>query len=315
MGNTKGKIDFAVGGQALLEGILMRSPNHNVIVVRTPAGEINDKQEFYQTVISRHKLLNIPFVRGIINMLEMMVIGTKALNYSSLKALEEEEKPEPEEGSSFNKISIILSMVFGLGIAILLFKFIPLWITDFLSNYLVLLKENYLLYNLMDAGLKTSIFVGYIALMTLIPDIKRVFMYHGAEHKSIMTYENGLDLTVENARKQSRFHPRCGTSFILLVFLISIVIFTLLPKNPDFITNFSIRLLALPLVAGVSYEILKLSAKKSKNWFFRAIASPGLLMQRLTTKEPDDKILEVGLHSLKLALAAEEEYLKNKNVP
>lgn len=314
MNNNKEKIDFAVGGQALLEGILMRSPNHNIIAVRKPSGEIEEKKEFYQNLIKRYRSLDIPFIRGVINMIEMMLIGTKALNFSSLIAMEEDQQ-EKEKGSNLTNISVVISMIVGLAMALVLFKFIPLWVTDLLSNYFVLLKENYLVYNLLDAFLKTGIFIGYIALMTLIPEIKRVFMYHGAEHKSIMTYEKGLPLTVENAKKQTRFHPRCGTSFILLVFLISILIFTLLPKNPDFLLNFSTRLLALPLVAGVSYEILKLSAKKSENWFFRLIASPGLLMQRLTTKEPDEKILEVGLHSLKLAIASEEEYLKNKNVP
>ncbi len=313
MKDEKVKIDFAVGGQALLEGVLMRSPNFNVMSVRNPAGSISQKTEFYQNLIHRIKILNIPLLRGVINMIEMMIIGTKALNYSSQTAmgLEQEEGKENRFWASF---SIIFSIVFGLGLALVLFKFVPLWLTNFLSQYSPLLSENYLLYNLVDGLLKTSIFVGYIALMALIPDIKRVFMYHGAEHKSIMTYEHGLPLDVENARKQTRFHPRCGTSFILLVFVISILVFTLLPKNPDFIANFSLRVLALPLIAGISYEILKYSAKHTSNPLFRMVAAPGLLMQRLTTSEPDDKMLEIALNSLKLALEAEENFKKTNNV-
>jgi uncharacterized protein YqhQ len=314
MKDQKVKIDFAVGGQALLEGVLMRSPNFNVMSVRNPEGRISEKTEFYQNLINRKKILNIPFLRGIINMLEMMIIGTKALNYSSQTALGLEEKKEGK-GNFWANLSIIFSLIFGLVLALVLFKFLPLWLTNFISQYSPVLNENYLLYNLVDGLLKTSIFVGYIALMSLIPDIKRVFMYHGAEHKSIMTYEHGLPLDVENARQQTRFHPRCGTSFILLVFVISIIVFTLLPKNPDFIANFSLRLLALPLIAGISYEILKISAKNTLNPFFRMVAAPGLLMQRLTTSEPDDQMLEIALNSLKLALEAEENFKNQNNVP
>jgi len=308
MSTEKNTIDFAVGGQALLEGVLMRSPNFNVISVRDPEGKIVQKSEFYQNLVKRIKILNIPLLRGIISMFEMLLIGTRALNFSSQTALGEKETKK-EKGNAWANLSIIFSLVFGLVLALFLFKFVPLLITNFLSRYLPVLNDNYLLYNLLDACIKTCLFVGYIALMGLVPDLKRVFMYHGAEHKSIMTYENGLPLTVENARKQIRFHPRCGTSFILLIFVISIVVFTLIPKNPDFLTNFSLRLLALPLIAGVSYEVLKLSAKK-QNIFFRIVAAPGLLMQRLTTSEPDDSMLEVALNSLKIALEAEKDYQK-----
>lgn len=309
---TTTSIDFAVGGQALIEGVLMRSPNFNVVSVRTPSGDITEKTEFYQNLIHRIKVLNIPLLRGIINMFEMMLIGTKALNFSSLTALGETE--EKSQSGFWANFSVIFSTIFGLGLAIALFKFVPLWLTSWLSSIFPSLNESYLLFNVVDAIIKTSLFVGYISLMSLIPDIRRVFMYHGAEHKSIMAYENGLDLTVENARSQTRFHPRCGTSFILIVFLISILVFTLIPKNPDFVANFLTRLLALPLVAGVSYELLKYSAKMKDNAFLRVIASPGLLMQKITTQEPDDKMLEVALNSLKLALQSEENYQKQKHV-
>jgi uncharacterized protein YqhQ len=311
------KIDFAVGGQALMEGVLMRSPHFNAISVRDPDGKIVEKKEQYVNLTARFHLLNLPLLRGVINMFEMLVIGTRALNFSSLVSLGE----SPREGGDnlspkgWANLTVALSMVFGLGLAIFLFKFLPLWFTAWLSTLLPVLENNYLLYNLVDAVTKTLLFIGYLSLMNLSADLRRVFMYHGAEHKSIMTYEQGLPLTVENARRQTRFHPRCGTSFILLVFLLSILVFTLLPKNPDFLTNFSLRLLALPLVAGLSYEVLKASARRSDSTFFRLLAAPGLLMQRLTTREPDDSILEVGLNSLKLALQSEQQHQKDANVP
>jgi uncharacterized protein YqhQ len=310
---TTRSIDFAVGGQALIEGVLMRSPNFNIISVRTPEGEISEKSEFYQNIIQRFKFFNIPLLRGVINMFEMMLIGTKALNFSSSITLGGGDAKKTENGFWVN-FSVIFSTFLGLGLAIALFKFVPLWLTSILSSYIPSIEANYLLFNFVDAFIKTSIFVGYISLMALIPDIKRVFMYHGAEHKSIMTYEYGLELNVENARQQTRFHPRCGTSFIIIVFLISILVFTLIPKNPDFITNFFTRLLALPFIAGISYELLKYSAKLKDNTLLGILAAPGLLMQKITTQEPDDKMLEVALNSLKLALKSEENYQKQKHV-
>ena len=313
---TPAKIDFAVGGQALIEGVLMRSPNFNAISVRKPDGAITEKKELYKNIVQRVKVLNIPVIRGVINMFEMMFIGTKALNFSSLQLFGEPEKVEnakPENSLAAN-LSVLFSTVFGLLLAVALFKFVPLLLTNLASGFWPALNDNYLLYNLLDACIKTSLFVGYITLMSLLPDVKRVFMYHGAEHKSIMTYEHGLPLTVENARTQTRFHPRCGTSFILIVFLLSIAVFTLIPKNPDFFANFLTRLLALPLVAGLSNELLKSTAKHSDNWFFKIISAPGLLMQRITTQEPDDGMLEVALNSLKLALDSEKSYQKQNEL-
>lgn len=306
----KSKIDFAVGGQALIEGILMRSPNFNIIAVRDPQGKIIQKSDQYQNITRRIKLLNIPILRGVINMLEMMLIGTKALNFSSLISLS--ETPQHDEASEqkvsfLGNLSVLFSLAFGLGLAILLFKFVPLWITDTLSHQWKVIDQNYLIYNLLDGVIKTILFVAYIALMSQLPDIKRVFRYHGAEHKSIMTYEKGLELTVENARSQTRFHPRCGTSFILIVFLISIFVFTLIPRNPDFLINFGLRLSLLPLIAGISYEFLKMSARFQDNFLLSCVSAPGLLMQRLTTQEPDDQMLEVALTSLKTALSKESE--------
>ena len=169
-----------------------------------------------------------------------------------------------------------------------------------------------MLHNLVDGIIKISMFVTYLSLMLLSKDMKRVFEYHGAEHKSVFTYEKGLDLTPENARAQSRFHPRCGTSFILLLLLISIITYMFLPKQPSFLLNFALRLAWLPVIGGISYEILKWSAKHIKNPLVRLFVTPGLLLQRITTQEPDDTQLEVALHALASTLKLESEKIESK---
>ncbi|MGL5831047.1 MAG: DUF1385 domain-containing protein [Candidatus Altimarinota bacterium] len=312
------KFDFAVGGQAVIEGVMMRSANYTIVSVRRQDGQIISNQEFYQNLSRRFKLLGLPLVRGVVNLFEMMFIGTKALSFSSkqfMADLEEEIDKSPEaksaqktqtaEKSSWKEnLSLIATIAFSLGLSIFLFKFLPLWVTTFLSDNFTAVSSNYIIFNLIDGILKTSFFILYIWLISLMPDLYRVFQYHGAEHKSIMTYEAGKELTVENARLQTRFHPRCGTSFILVVFLISIMVYTVVPRHPDFWINFAIRLIFLPIIAAFSYEFLKFSAK-SKSPAVGLLAKPGLLMQRLTTKEPDDQMLAVALNSLKLALEME----------
>jgi len=341
-------IDFAVGGQALIEGVMMRSPNYVVVSVRRPDGTIELKKDYYQNLSRRIKILSLPIVRGVSNFFEMMVIGTKALNFSAKISLADDgqehakiakeasgkhdslpvihqtnqkksekaaTKKETTSGSksekfsNFENISLGVSIIFALAMSIFMFKFLPLWFTDFLSHQFKVINQNYLLYNFIDGLTKTTFFIVYIWTLSKLPDIHRVFQYHGAEHKSIMTYEQGLPLTVENARTQTRFHPRCGTSFIIVVFLLSIFIYTFVPRSPDFFMNFGLRVLFLPLIAGVSYEFLKWTAKQSMdNKFINFLTKPGLLMQRITTQEPDDAMLEVALNSLTIALDAEKQH-------
>ncbi|MBD3270075.1 DUF1385 domain-containing protein [Candidatus Peregrinibacteria bacterium] len=310
------KIDFAVGGQAVIEGVMMRSPNYTVVSVRKESGEIVEDKNFYQNISTRVKLLALPLVRGVINMFEMMYIGTKALTFSSKQAMEdlESENEKKAKSEKAENIGLIFSIIFSLIFSIFLFKFVPLWLTQIISNSSSIVEQNYVLFNFIDGIIKTAIFIGYIALLTMLPDIKRVFQYHGAEHKSIMTYEEGHELTVENAKKQPRFHPRCGTSFILIVFVSSIFVYTFVPKHPDFVINFVLRVAFLPIIAGVAYELLKLTAKHQSSAIFRIMTVPGLWMQRLTTKEPDDKMLEVALNSLKLSLQLEKEHAKDKPI-
>ena len=333
--NASDKIDFAVGGQAVIEGVMMRSPNNITIAVRKEDKTIKVKKKKYRTLTQRYKVLNVPILRGVINLFEMMVVGTQAINFSANVQLEDisseqsrsaaerpsvaskasnlkTEKDETNKKPTETKLSKIaeiamfsLSLILALALSITLFKFIPLGLTTLLEKRVNVIQENYMLFNLIDGLLKMFIFLSYIFILSLIPSFRRIFEYHGAEHKSIFAYEQKLDLTVENAKKQTRFHPRCGTSFILIVFIISIAVYTVIPKQPSFLENLGIRLAALPLIAGISYEYLKFSAKYSKSLITKIFIAPGLFFQRLTTKEPSNGQLEVGLKSLKESLEME----------
>lgn len=306
------KIDFAVGGQAVIEGVMMRSPNHITIAVRKPDGEMTVRKKHYRTLTQRFKWLNVPILRGVINLFEMMVIGTDAINFSANEQMDEEpsKNKSPKAPSKITKFfeyfMFTLSFILAMALSIGLFKFIPLWITTFFERQFAYIQEHYIVFNLIDGAIKMSIFLGYIFILSLIPSFRRVFEYHGAEHKSIFTYENKEPLEVAHAKKQTRFHPRCGTSFILIVFVISIIFYTFIPKQDNFWINLAVRLAVLPLIAGISYEYLKVSAKHANKAFVKVLITPGLWFQRLTTKEPDEKQLAVGLKSLKEALVLEQ---------
>lgn len=304
------KIDFAPGGQAVIEGVLMRSPTHIAVAVRKQNGEIVIDRKAYRSLTERIKPLGLPFVRGIVGIGEMMIIGFKALNFSAT-IFTEIDPPVAKESTKtpskfIESVFFVLSIFFALGMSLFLFKFIPFTIATFFSNQFEFVKENFIVFNLIDGFLKLGIFVGYIALLLLLKDMKRVFEYHGAEHKAVYTYEKKLPLTPENAKLQSRFHPRCGTSFIMLVILISILSYTILPRAEGFTANFALRVAWLPVIAAVSYEFLKLSARNMEKAWVRAIVAPGLWFQRLTTQEPDDAQLEVALRALESTLPDKE---------
>ena len=309
------KIDFAVGGQAVLEGVMMRSPNSVTIAMRKKDKTIKVHKRKYHTLTQRYRFLNLPILRGMINLVEMMIIGTKAINISANEMIDDEMTPEEKaEMEKKNKkwqmklieySMFVLSLVLAIALSLFLFKFLPLWATTALEKQFPYLTEHYFAFNLIDGFLKMFMFLSYIFILSLIPSFRRIFEYHGAEHKSIFTYESHLELTPENAKKQTRFHPRCGTSFILIVFVISILVYTALPRQADFWSNLTVRIGFLPLIAGISYEYLKLSAKYSRNVIVKGIVTPGLWFQRLTTKEPSIAQLEVGLKSLEQALAME----------
>ena len=297
------------GGQAVIEGVMIKGPNHISIAIRKPDKKISIKTDKYNALSKRCSLFKIPFIRGVGSLFEMLIIGIKALTYSANEALEEEE----EKLSGFALfLTILLSLVFGIG----LFVIIP-----YVLTVLIGLQEESqsFLFNLVDGIIKMSIFVLYIYVIGLMKDIHRIFQYHGAEHKAVNCHEAGEELTLKNVKKFSTLHPRCGTSFLLLVIFIGIVIFSLIPLVLGFIMpTFSqmgwwsqrgillaSRIVFLLPVAGISYEVLKMAGKWRDNIIMKIIIFPGLCIQRLTTKEPTNKQQEVGIASLKAALKAE----------
>jgi uncharacterized protein YqhQ len=309
---TVGSDDQSVGGQAVIEGVMMRSPRSIATAVRKPDKEIFTKHDPYIALSKRHKLLNIPILRGALSFFEMLFIGLKALNFSADIALEEVEKTE--KGPDWQrtrgeriKDGLILGgiIVLAFGLAIGLFFALPLFLTEVMG-----LSKNALSFNLVAGIIRASFFLAYLWGISRWQEIKRILEYHGAEHKSIYAFESGEELTVENVRKYSTHHPRCGTSFLLIVVILAILLFAVadtiveiyLGHRPAlwqrFITHFSL----LPLLGGISYELLKLSGKKRDRWYVRLLAAPGLWLQTMTTQEPDDAQLEVALVALNRAL-------------
>jgi len=278
-----------VGGQAIIEGVMMRSSNKMAIAVRNPKGKIVVKTKKLNLLSERMK--KWIFLRGIINLVEMLVHGIKALNYSTDVAMEEDKK---EEKSNWFLFAILL--IISMGFALLIFKFLPLLVAQLINP-----KSN-ILFNLIDGGVKLFAFIAYIYIISLMKDVREVFKYHGAEHKTIACYEAKEKLTVENCKKYSTKHPRCGTSFIMIVIIISIIVYVFIPKTVPFWYKLLYRILLLPVIAGISYEVLKISAKYEKNFFFHIFDKPGIWIQHLTTKEPNDKQLEVALTALKKVL-------------
>ncbi|MCF7861656.1 DUF1385 domain-containing protein [Candidatus Woesearchaeota archaeon] len=290
------KCDMAAGGQALIEGVMMKGPKYITMAVRKPDGNISIKNERLKS--NNNFLSKWVFFRGIFNLINMMVIGVKALSYSANESMgEEDEKLNPGE--------IFLSVFLALVFALFLFKLLPLGITMLMSQLSVSINTNSVIFNIIDGVIKVVIFISYVLIISMFPDIKRIFEYHGAEHKAVACYEAGKKLTVKNARPYSTRHSRCGTSFLMFVILLSIIVYTFLPSGLAFWQNYLYRILLLPVIAGISYEILKLSAKHTGNPVFKLLIWPGLMMQNLTTKEPDDEQLEVGVTALSSLLKAE----------
>ncbi len=303
------KIDFAVGGQAVIEGVMMRSPNFYTVSVRDEHGTIQMKQEAFKSVVERYGILKWPLIRGLVHLGESMMIGFRSLDYSNKVFLGEHEKEEVKAGPVKRVLMGLFGVLYVVGtlaFTLFLLKFLPLFVAERAADLWPVVADNYVLFNAIDGVTKIVIFMGYVMLISLMKDIRRVFQYHGAEHKSIWTYEKGLELTVENARKQTRFHPRCGTSFIVIVIVFSILVYTVIPPADGFWFKLLQRLAVIPVIAGGSYELLKVSAKFQNSLLMRFFIWPGLLTQRLTTREPDDEQLEIALHSLKASLDVEK---------
>ncbi|UFS72449.1 DUF1385 domain-containing protein [Geomonas sp. RF6] len=283
-----------IGGQAVLEGVMMRAPRSLAIAVRRPDGDISVKSEVVVPLSERFPVVKLPIVRGAVALFSSLVTGIKALNFSANEALAEGEKKE--EISSW-AMGGTMAGAFGFGI--LLFFIFPLYLTKLLVP---VIGSSNLMFNLVDGAIRVAVFLLYIIGISRMSDIQRVFQYHGAEHKCIFTFEAGEDLVVENVRKYSCLHPRCGTSFLLIVMLVSILIFSLIPKLWPFYMKGGVRVLLLPIIAGVSYEVLKWTAKHDGHPLVKLAIAPGLALQRLTTREPDDSQIEVAIRSMNEAL-------------
>ena len=305
MADTKSKAspeDILVGGQAVIEGVMMRTPHAYAVAVRRADGSIEVKREPVKRLSDYCKPLSWVVVRGFAVLIQSLVLGIRTLNFSinvSMKDLEEKEKPKKakKESSAF---PVALSMILGVAVAVVLFILLPLWITTWLRGYIPAI-HNWIVFNLVDGLIRVIFFLSYIILISFMKDIRRVFQYHGAEHKVVHTWEAAEELTVENARRKSTLHPRCGTSFLLFVMVVSIVVFSIFKFNA-FWAIFLSRLVLIPVVSGLSYELIRFSAPRCQKGFFRLIVLPGLALQRMTTKEPSDDQLEVAIRALKEAL-------------
>lgn len=288
--------EFNVGGQAVIEGVMMRAPSKFVIAVRKPDNTIILKKD--EIKLDSNKFLKKPVLRGLIALYDALVLGIKALNFSAYHSSGEGEE-------KIGKLGMFFSMVSGIGLGVALFVYLPLLLTDLSMKVIPALENSSLLYNAVDGVIRVIFFVLYVYIISFMKDVRRVFEYHGAEHKVIYTFEAGLELTVENARGMSRFHPRCGTSFLLILLMICILVFSFIPNDAHFLIKFGARLVFIPMIAGVSYEFLKFTGKHCKHPLVRPFIAPGMWLQKLTTKEPDDSQIEVALVSLKAALDME----------
>jgi len=300
-----------IGGQAVIEGVMMRAPRSVAIAVRRPSGEIVVKRDMVVPLTERFPLVKLPIVRGAVALFSSLFTGIKALNFSANEALAEEEGDGKKEELSSWAMAGTMAVAFGFGI--LLFFILPLYATKLLTQ-LALISDNNIVFNLVDGVIRVVVFLLYIWSISRMKDIQRVFQYHGAEHKSIFAFEAGAELTVANVRGYSRLHPRCGTSFLLIVMLVSILIFSLIPKLWPFYMKAVSRIVLLPLIAGVSYEFLKWSAKNDHSPFVKMVIAPGLALQRLTTREPDDSQLEVAIRSMQEALEVNDGFKDDRLV-
>ncbi len=297
--------DILVGGQAVIEGVMMRTPHAYAVAVRRADGSLEIKKEGVRRLSEFWKPLSWPVIRGFAVLVQSLALGIRTLNFSFNIAsadLEPEKQsaadPPAKKGGEF--LPILLTMVFAAAMAVLLFILAPLWITTWLKGYFAAI-QNWVVFNLVDGLIRVIFFLAYILFISTMKDIRRVFQYHGAEHKVVHTWEAGEPLTVDNARAKSTLHPRCGTSFLLFVMVVSIVVFSIF-KFQAFWAIFLSRVVLIPVISGLSYELIRLSAPRCQRGFFRIVVLPGLTLQRITTKEPADDQLEVAIRALKEAL-------------
>jgi len=303
--------NITIGGQALIEGVMMRSPIAMVIAVRRADKKITVKKRFILPLRKRYPFLGLPVVRGVVALIQSLILGMSALNYSANIALEdvaEEEKAKgehKENSAEIGKIALTVTMFAAMGLGVLLFIVLPLFLTGLVKSRYPILNNSFV-YNSVDGFFRVSIFLIYIVSISFIHDIKRVFEYHGAEHKAVFCFEAEEELTVENCRKFSTLHPRCGTNFLLIVMFISVFCFTFFPVGLPFYTKILYRFVLVPLIAGVGFEVIRYGGAKQDSGIGK-IVRLGLMLQKITTREPTDEQQEVALKALKDALYMEGE--------
>ncbi len=303
-----------VGGQAVIEGVMMRTPELVTVACRRADGSITVWKKPFRSWLSRYRFLSLPIFRGAIVLVEALVLGIQALTYSgdlaerdyAAKSNGKARQPEqsPGERTTGQKFRMAFSVLFAFALGIGIFFYVPLLLTDWLG------ARTGFWFNLIDGIIRLVFFLAYLSLIAQMRDIRRVFEYHGAEHKSIFNHEAKTDLTPENAAKFSRFHPRCGTSFLLIVMIVSIFVFMALGR-PETVADRLLRLAFIPVIGGISYEFIRLSGKGYGHPFWNILIAPGLWLQRLTTREPDQGQLEVAIVALKAALGETVESFPN----
>jgi uncharacterized protein YqhQ len=294
-----------IGGQAVMEGVMMKNQEKYAVAVRKPDGEITLKISEYKGIIKNKKIRNMPILRGVFSFIESLYLGVSTLTFSA--SFFEEEEPEHEKKQTKKREKKALTeeqqkrqdslmmggtVAFSIVLAVAIFMILPYYISVFFQKF----TDSYMLIAVLEGIIRLAIFIGYVAAISLMPDIKRVYMYHGAEHKCINCIEHGMDLTVENVRKSSRLHKRCGTSFLLIVMIISIFFFMFIHVDSR-VLRLVLRFVLIPVIAGVSYEFIRL-AGRSDNAVVNLLSKPGLLLQHITTKEPEDDMIEVGMASV-----------------
>ncbi|RME31646.1 DUF1385 domain-containing protein [Candidatus Woesearchaeota archaeon] len=288
---------FLIGGQAVMEGVMMKSKHHLATAVRKQDGSISVRERKEESILDKYPFLRIPFVRGAIVLFETLIIGLRELNWSASEAYDEEEKLSTWE--------LTLTMVLAILFALALFKLLPLFLANLITTRT---SSGNLVLNLLDGGIKLLIFVGYLLIIGQFKDMKRLFAYHGAEHKSVNCYEAGAKLTPRNAKKFTRLQARCGTTFVIYVIALSIVIYLFIPFGSSFWEKYLLRIALLPVVAGVAYEWVRFSGKRYKDHaWVRFLSAPGMAFQRITTREPDLKQLAVAITALEKVIKREEK--------
>lgn len=313
----------SVGGQALMEGIMMNGPEGKAMALRLPDGSISVEKKTFTSIKDKNKFFGIPMVRGIVNFVEALIFGYKCLMESAEKTgmdVEEEENMSKLDrwisdhfGEKMMKVIGAISMVLGFALAFALFVWMPSFLFDAINK---LTGERItMLRTIFEGLLRIIIFVIYMFVVSKMKEIKRVYMYHGAEHKSIFCYESGEEMTVENVRKQSRFHPRCGTSFIFVMIILSILVSSVVALAFPSLTQIRpvwicVKLLIMPIVMGLGYEFIRYAGKHD-NLFVKILSAPGLWMQRITTAEPDDSMIEVGIAAINAVIPHNDEEKEN----